>query len=194
MDRYDVEPGDGLHEDQHGLRQLLCGALLRTLSRRGRSSVRARLRSDIAAAAPPAAFAWKRPRMIFVNSMSDLFQKEIPKAYIEAVFDTMEKANWHAYQVLTKRSSLLQKFLNDRYRGRKAPPHMWFGVSVENKPATSRIAHLQESRSRCPPSVDRECTSSIPVKNHNRHFTIVLRISSAHIQLIQKRFSPILVI
>ena len=58
----------------------------------------------------------------------------------------MEKANWHAYQVLTKRSSLLQKFLNDRYRGRKAPPHMWFGVSVENKPATSRIAHLQESR------------------------------------------------
>ena len=90
-------------------------------------------------------FAWKRPRMIFVNSMSDLFQKEIPKPYIEAVFDTMEKANWHAYQVLTKRSSLLQKFLDDRYRGRTAPPHMWFGVSVENKPATSRIAHLQKA-------------------------------------------------
>jgi protein gp37 len=88
---------------------------------------------------------WKRPRMIFVNSMSDLFQKEIPKAYIEAVFDTMEKADWHAYQVLTKRSSLLQKFLNDRYRARKAPPHMWFGVSVENEQATSRIAHLQKA-------------------------------------------------
>jgi protein gp37 len=88
---------------------------------------------------------WKRPRMIFVNSMSDLFQKEIPKTHIEAVFDTMEKANWHAYQVLTKRSSLLQKFLNDRYRRRKAPPHIWFGVSVENKQATSRIAHLQKA-------------------------------------------------
>ena len=88
---------------------------------------------------------WKRARMIFVNSMSDLFQKEIPKAYIEAVFDTMEKADWHAYQVLTKRSSLLQKFLNDRYRARKAPPHMWFGVSVENEQATSRIAHLQKA-------------------------------------------------
>jgi protein gp37 len=77
--------------------------------------------------------AWKRPRMIFVNSMSDLFQKEIPKAFIAAVFDTMEQADWHVYQVLTKRSSLLQKFINDRYRTRKAPLHMWFGVSVENK-------------------------------------------------------------
>jgi protein gp37 len=88
---------------------------------------------------------WKRPRMIFVNSMSDLFHKDIPKGHISAVFDTMEKANWHVYQVLTKRSSLLMRFLNDRYRDRAAPPHIWFGVSVENNPATSRIAHLQKA-------------------------------------------------
>jgi protein gp37 len=88
---------------------------------------------------------WKRPRMIFVNSMSDLFQKEIPKAHISAVFDTMEKADWHIYQVLTKRSSLLQKFINDRYRTRKTRAHMWFGVSVENEQAISRIAHLQKA-------------------------------------------------
>ena len=88
---------------------------------------------------------WKRPRMIFVNSMSDLFQKEIPKKHISAVFDTMEQANWHTYQVLTKRSSLLMKFINDRYRTRPAPAHMWFGVSVENEPATSRIVHLQNA-------------------------------------------------
>ncbi len=88
---------------------------------------------------------WKRPRMIFVNSMSDLFQKEIPKEHISAVFDTMEQANWHIYQVLTKRSSLLMKFINDRYRTRLAPAHMWFGVSVENEPATSRIVHLQNA-------------------------------------------------
>jgi protein gp37 len=81
----------------------------------------------------------------FVNSMSDLFQKEIPKAHISAVFDTMEKADWHVYQVLTKRSSLLQKFINDRYHTRKAPAHMWFGVSVENEQATSRIGHLQKA-------------------------------------------------
>jgi len=89
--------------------------------------------------------AWKRPRMIFVNSMSDLFQKEIPKAHIAAVFDTMEKGDWHVYQVLTKRSSLLQKFINDRYRTCIAPAHMWFGVSVENEQAISRITHLQKA-------------------------------------------------
>src|SRR3977135_1471939 len=61
--------------------------------------------------------AWKRPRMIFVNLMSDLFHKDIPRAHIAAVFDTMEKADWHVYQVLTKRSSLLQRFINDRYKG-----------------------------------------------------------------------------
>lgn len=88
---------------------------------------------------------WKRPRMIFVNSMSDLFHKEIPRAHISAVFDTMEKANWHIYQVLTKRSSLLQKFINDRYKAGKSREHMWFGVSVENEQATSRISHLQKS-------------------------------------------------
>jgi protein gp37 len=89
---------------------------------------------------------WKRSRMIFVNSMSDLFHKEIPRAYIAAVFDTMEQADWHTYQVLTKRSSLLQRFLNERYRDRSAPAHMWFGVTVENEQATSRIAHLQKAR------------------------------------------------
>jgi protein gp37 len=83
--------------------------------------------------------------MIFVNSMSDLFHKEIPKAHIAAVFETMEKANWHTYQVLTKRSSLMQKFVNDRYRDRPVPPHIWLGVSVENQPATSRITHLQKT-------------------------------------------------
>ena len=91
-------------------------------------------------------FGWKRPRMIFVNSMSDLFHKHIPRAYVQAVFDTMERADWHTYQVLTKRSSLLQKFINDRYKDRLAPAHMWFGVSIENGQATSRIAHLQKAR------------------------------------------------
>src|SRR3954453_7092451 len=88
---------------------------------------------------------WKRPRMIFVNSMSDLFHKQIPKSYISQVFDTMEKADWHIYQVLTKRSSLLQRFVNDRYKNRKAPAHIWLGTSVENEQAASRIAHLQNS-------------------------------------------------
>jgi protein gp37 len=88
---------------------------------------------------------WRTPRMIFVNSMSDLFHKGIPKSYIASVFDTMEQADWHIYQVLTKRSSLMQKFINDRYKTRPGPAHIWLGVSVENQQATSRIAHLQKA-------------------------------------------------
>ena len=91
---------------------------------------------------------WKRPRMIFVNSMSDLFHKEVPKDYISKVFTTMERANWHIYQVLTKRSSLMQKFINERYRGTKTPVHMWFGVSIENRRAVSRLVHLQNTNAR----------------------------------------------
>ena len=91
---------------------------------------------------------WKRPRMIFVNSMSDLFHKEIPQAHIAAVFDTMEQADWHTYQVLTKRSSLLRRFVNARYRTQLAPRHIWLGVSVEDQKATSRIEHLQAANAR----------------------------------------------
>ncbi len=88
---------------------------------------------------------WKRPRMIFVNSMSDLFHKKIPAAYIASVFDTMEKADRHVYQILTKRSSLMLKFINERYKSRKVPAHIWLGVSVENAQAVSRVAHLQKA-------------------------------------------------
>jgi len=90
-------------------------------------------------------FDWKKPRMIFVNSMSDLFHKDIPDEYIGRVFDTMERADWHIYQVLTKRSSLLEKFINRRYTARRAPAHIWLGVSVENAKAASRITHLQKA-------------------------------------------------
>jgi protein gp37 len=56
---------------------------------------------------------WQQPRRIFVNSMSDLFHKEVPATFIDAVFDTMEKASWHTYQVLTKRSSLMARYLRE---------------------------------------------------------------------------------
>ena len=89
--------------------------------------------------------AWKRPRKIFVNSMSDLFHKNIPMPFIDRVFDTMEKAHWHTFQVLTKRSSLMRDYLRRRYSPDCAPPHIWCGVSVEDQAATSRIRHLQHA-------------------------------------------------
>jgi protein gp37 len=88
---------------------------------------------------------WRRPRMIFVNSMSDLFHKEIPKEFIEQVFNTMEQAHWHTFQVLTKRSSLMWNFLRKRYGAERGPVHMWFGVSVEDGGKKSRIQHLRNA-------------------------------------------------
>jgi protein gp37 len=88
---------------------------------------------------------WRGSRMIFVNSMSDLFHKEIPPTFIEHVFDTMERANWHTFQVLTKRSSLMRDFLRKRYGLGRGPTHMWFGVSVEDGTRLSRIRHLREA-------------------------------------------------
>lgn len=90
--------------------------------------------------------SWRSPKMIFVNSMSDLFHKSIPSDFRSQVFDVMERADWHIFQVLTKRSSILRDWVNDRYKGTKgAPDHIWLGVSVENRQATSRIRHLRET-------------------------------------------------
>ena len=88
---------------------------------------------------------WRQPKRIFVNSMSDLFHKEIPTEFIDAIFDTMEEANWHTYQVLTKRSSLMARYLRTRYRTGAAPRHIWLGVSVEDAQNGVRIKHLRAS-------------------------------------------------
>jgi protein gp37 len=88
---------------------------------------------------------WSRSRMIFVNSMSDLFHKEIPRNFIDRVFDTMEEANWHIFQVLTKRSTIMRNYLKSRYQNRLCPRHIWCGVSVEDRQAISRITHLRAS-------------------------------------------------
>jgi protein gp37 len=88
---------------------------------------------------------WREPRMIFVNSMSDLFHKDVPREFVGRVFDTMEQANWHTFQVLTKRSSLMRDFLCKRYGSERGPTHMWFGVSVEDGTKMSRIRHLRET-------------------------------------------------
>lgn len=88
---------------------------------------------------------WRRPRMIFVNSMSDLFHKSVPLDYVDRVFDTMERADWHVFQVLTKRSSRLRDYVNRRYRNRVAPTHIWLGVSVEDGGKLSRVRHLKDA-------------------------------------------------
>ena len=87
-------------------------------------------------------FEWRRPKMIFVNSMSDLFHKDVPGAFIASVFDTMEKADWHTFQVLTKRTSLMRKFLRRRYGEGRGPTHIWCGTSIEDGTKLSRAGQL----------------------------------------------------
>jgi protein gp37 len=89
---------------------------------------------------------WQTPKMIFVNSMSDLFHDAFPDEYIEAVANVMVKANWHTYQVLTKRSARMASLLNSRLRFAAKAQHIWWGVSVENKKhGLPRLADLQEA-------------------------------------------------
>ncbi len=90
---------------------------------------------------------WKRSRMVFVNSMSDLFHKSIPEAFVSRVWDTMERANWHIFQVLTKCSSLMRDFLKRRYADGSVPSHVWYGVSIEDRSKVTRLRHLQAAPS-----------------------------------------------
>jgi len=80
---------------------------------------------------------WKTPKRIFVNSMSDLFHKDVPTDYIKRVFDAMNKAHWHQYQVLTKRSELSDDL--------EWSPQIWMGVSVETERYKYRIDDLRKT-------------------------------------------------
>ncbi len=82
---------------------------------------------------------WRTSRLIFVNSMSDLFHEDVPADYIGAVFQTMEKASWHVFQVLTKRADRLEQLAPKL----PWPSNVWMGVSVENADYTGRVRHLQ---------------------------------------------------
>ena len=88
---------------------------------------------------------WKKPKKIFVNSMSDLFHEKSHMEFIGQCFDTMIKADWHRYQVLTKRSETMKEFSNlfESFFGHEIPPHIWMGVSVENEDYAYRIDDLR---------------------------------------------------
>lgn len=90
---------------------------------------------------------WSKQRMVFVNSMSDLFHKDVPDAYIELVAQVMAAANWHIYQVLTKRGDRLRDLLASKLQFAAKLPHIWWGVSVENRRhGLPRIRQLQDAK------------------------------------------------
>src|SRR5512141_2150077 len=89
---------------------------------------------------------WTNPKRVFVNSMSDLFHEQIPDEYITEVVRVMQTANWHVYQVLTKRSERMQGLLNTKLRCAGRASNIWWGVSVDNrKHGLPRIQHLRDT-------------------------------------------------
>lgn len=90
---------------------------------------------------------WSRPKKIFVNSMSDLFHEDVPDEYIEKVCRVMLAANWHTYQILTKRADRMAALLQSKLRQAARASHIWWGVSVENrKHGLPRIAKLRSAK------------------------------------------------
>lgn len=83
---------------------------------------------------------WKKPQMIFVNSMSDLFHQDVPFDFIQKVFSVMRCASWHTFQVLTKRSARLAEMDQQI----DWPANVWVGVSVENSDYAFRVDHLRQ--------------------------------------------------
>ncbi len=84
---------------------------------------------------------WRKPRTVFVNSMSDLFHVDVPLAFIQQVFAVMRQASWHTFQVLTKRADRLAELSGQL----SWPANVWMGVSVESQPYVSRIDALRRS-------------------------------------------------
>ena len=91
-------------------------------------------------------FQWATSRRIFVNSMSDLFHESVPDNYIETVAAVMLQADWHVYQILTKRPERLKRLLRGKLAKPATAAHIWWGVSVENrKHGLPRVKLLRES-------------------------------------------------
>jgi len=85
--------------------------------------------------------SWKKPQMVFVNSMSDLFHSQVPTVFIQKVFGVMRRAWWHTFQVLTKRSNRLLELDAEI----DWPPNVWMGVSVEHQDYAFRVEHLRQT-------------------------------------------------
>lgn len=93
---------------------------------------------------------WKKPRKIFVNSMSDLFHEDADMVFVGKCFDTMLKADWHTYQVLTKRPIKMDAYsrIHEQFFSDIIPSHIWMGTSVENNDTTHRIDSLRNVKAR----------------------------------------------
>lgn len=106
----------------------------------GRSIWSGSIRLDYSSIGVP--LKWRKPRMIFVNSMSDLFHEKVPGEFVSLIWHTMEQAHWHTFQVLTKRPTRMAELVQEL----KVLPNVWLGTSVESAAYLSRLDDLRKTR------------------------------------------------
>lgn len=122
-----------------GAKEKYIGVATRTGN--GKAAFNGKINFDHSALDEP--YTWKKPRMVFVNSMSDLFHKDVPDAFLDRVFQVMIDNRQHTFQVLTKRAERMAQYVKAYHPHLNAHEHIWLGVSVENQDAADeRIPHL----------------------------------------------------
>jgi protein gp37 len=134
-------PVTGCTKISDGCKNCYAERLAKRLKAMGQKNYRNGFKLTLQPQALELPLSWKKPKTIFVNSMSDLFHKDVPLGFIQKVFKTMAKADWHQFQVLTKRSDRLLEFSKEL----DWKPHIWMGVSVENEKVIHRIDDLRET-------------------------------------------------
>jgi len=124
-----------------GCKHCYAEAMARRLQAMGQPNYRQSFELALHPAMVERPLAWRKPQVIFVNSMSDLFHKDVPLPFIQRVFDVMRRADWHTFQILTKRADRLEQLASEL----PWPPNVWMGVSVEREEYTFRIDHLRRT-------------------------------------------------
>jgi protein gp37 len=132
-------PVTGCDKISPGCKHCYAERMARRLQGMGQANYRRGFRLTLQPSMLERPLAWRTPQMIFVNSMSDLFHKDVPLGFIERVFLVMKNASWHTFQVLTKRADRLEAVAGDL----PWTSNVWMGVSVERQDYAFRVDHLR---------------------------------------------------
>ncbi|HMS09320.1 MAG TPA: phage Gp37/Gp68 family protein [Pyrinomonadaceae bacterium] len=132
-------PVTGCHKISPGCKNCYAERLAKRLKAMGQANYKNGFKLTLQPQMLELPLKWKKPQTIFVNSMSDLFHKDVPLEYIQQVFDVMNRAHWHRFQVLTKRGDRLAELSGDLIWSE----NIWMGVSVESQTYVHRIDELR---------------------------------------------------
>ena len=144
MDSNDLEPDDSCNKISAGCKFCYAEVMSRRLKAMGVEKYEKGFEFSIQPDSLNVPREWKKPKTVFVNSMSDLFHEKAPLSYIKKVFKVMNETPQHTYQVLTKRADILYKY-HEQLNWTK---NIWMGVSVENEKEMWRIDYLRKSNAR----------------------------------------------